>query len=152
MCIFTLTPIFPLSRSPPTGEFEYVVFGEMVQGQKFFTMSNTTNIFSPLPILLLCGNLRVRPKARKNPSDTSEKRMSILSVDGWISFQADAAVAAQIVMLRKRLHVAFLKLVENPIKAEKNFDDKAIHSIQTACFCIHSAFKVCAKERREGSA
>ena len=137
----------------------------MVQGAKFFTMSNTTNIFSPMPILLLCGNLRVRPKARKNVVDggdaanpssspqaaAAERRMSVLSVDGWISFQADAAVAAQIVLLRKRLQSAFLRLVENPKLAEGKFDAEQVNTIQTACFCIHSAFKVCSKERRENN-
>ena len=38
----------------PEGEVEFVCFGEMVKGTHFFTMSQTTHLASPLPLLLLC--------------------------------------------------------------------------------------------------
>ena len=117
----------------PKGELEFVCFGEMVKGAaQFFTVNQTTHLASPLPLLLLCGtSLNVRPIRQEgmessghdktsNGSSTSLSRQqpnntkAILTLDGWIVFQCDSNVAANIVMLRKRLDAAFWHAIANP--------------------------------------
>jgi ATP-dependent RNA helicase DHX36 len=92
----------------PEGEVEYVAFGEMVKGANFFTMSQTTHLSSPLPLLLLCGtSLSVRPV----PEDPKN---AILNMDEWIVFRCNADIASHVVILRKRLEAAFWHLLSNP--------------------------------------
>ena len=113
----------PLSQKcrVPSHQVEYVCFGEMVRGKNFFTMSQTTHLESPLPLLLLCGtslNVRPAPTGEGEVSDTS-----ILSVDDWITFQCPADVAAGVVILRKRLNSAFWAFVANPSKGLSRLSD-----------------------------
>jgi HrpA-like RNA helicase len=89
-------------------DLEIVCFGEIVKGDETYTASQTTRLQSPLPILLLCGtSLRVQP----HPDNDGE---AILNLDDWIVFKCDVSLAAQIVLLRKRLHSAFWNTVRNP--------------------------------------
>jgi hypothetical protein len=55
----------------------------------FFTMSQTTHLPSPLPVLLLCGtSLRGKPieDVSNGDSASSEGGLAILNVDDWIFF------------------------------------------------------------------
>ena len=131
----------------PDGELEFVCFGEMVKGKaQFYTVNQTTHLASPLPLLLLCGtSLSVRPireeaEAEENPQEnktknnksrntkpqnnSEPKKTAILTLDGWIVFQCDADVAANIVVLRKRLEAAFWHAIANPgaSKGPRNSD------------------------------
>jgi len=94
------------------GEIEFIIFGEMVRGVASFTMSQTTHLVSPLPLILLCGELRVRPAHVEATSD--RKKQSVLSVDDWILFICDEDTAAGLVVLRRRLNGAFGHLVASP--------------------------------------
>lgn len=92
----------------PKDQVEFVCFGEMVRGAHFFTMNQTTHLASPLPLLLLCGtSLSVQPQP-------GNEKYAILDVDDWIVFRCPADIAANIVILRKRLDSAFWHFVSNP--------------------------------------
>jgi ATP-dependent RNA helicase DHX36 len=100
------------------GEVEFVCFGEMVKGDQAFTMSQTTRLQSPLPILLLCGtSLTVKP----HPSNEGH---ALLNLDDWIVFQCDAQLAAHIVVLRKRLHSAFWNTIKDPSRVQTLIDEE----------------------------
>lgn len=122
----------------PKGQVEFVCFGEMVKGTaQFFTVNQTAHLSSPLPLLLLCGtSLSVRPvklppppedshpmtnkpRGRNNNKDRKQnvkvaQEMALLNLDEWIVFQCDADIAANIVILRKRLDSAFWDAIKNP--------------------------------------
>jgi Helicase associated domain (HA2)/Oligonucleotide/oligosaccharide-binding (OB)-fold len=110
----------------PKGQLEFVCFGEMVKGTaaQFFTVNQTTHLASPLPLLLLCGTaLHVRPCRTSEPGEGKDHpRKSILTLDDWIVFQCDTDVAANVVVLRKRLEKAFWQAIANPkaVKVGKN--------------------------------
>ena len=94
----------------PKGEVEFVCYGELVKGAHFFTMSQTTHLSSPLPLLLLCGtSLSVRPYQVDDGG-----KFAILNVDDWIVFKTDVKTASHIVILRKRLESAFWRAMSNP--------------------------------------
>ncbi|KAL9179975.1 hypothetical protein ACHAXT_007945 [Thalassiosira profunda] len=125
----------PMSRKCEVAEnqAEFVVFGELVKGKAMFTMDHTTHLVSPLPLLLLCGQLHVRPiefappaaqaapKALpvitdKNgnpvgmPSRPARRKSiahAIVSLDDWLVFLSDTEVALWLVVLRKRLDMPF---------------------------------------------
>ena len=105
---------------------EFVVFGEMVKGKAMFTMENTTHLVSPLPLLLLCGQLHVKqirfaPAGSKSmdANSTSAIQKSILSLDEWLVFLCEPEVAAALVVLRQRLDSAFSRITADPT----NFTD-----------------------------
>jgi len=102
----------------PKDDIEFIAFGEMVRGMAFFTMSLTSHLASPLPLLLLCGRLTVRPMLinveNNEVAESKSTNKSYLEVDDWIVFQCDKNIATNLVVLRKRLDSAFLKLVANP--------------------------------------
>ena len=119
----------------PEGEVEFVCFGEMVKGTHFFTMSQTTHLASPLPLLLLCGtSLSVRP----GPGNES---VAILNVDDWIVFQCDANVAARLVILRKRLESAFWHFLSDPAQGMKNLTETEKDAIEILGTVLQSAHK-----------
>lgn len=98
------------------GVVEFVCFGELTRGSHFFTMSQTTHLPSPLPILLLCGtSLRVKPVENSG----GECGISVLDVDDWIFFKAPSNVAAMLVITRKRLESAFWSVLSQP---KRGFD------------------------------
>jgi HrpA-like RNA helicase len=101
------------------GEIEFVCYGEMLKGEMISTASQTTRLQSPLPIMLLCGtSLRVQP----HPSNEGE---AILNLDDWIIFRCDAALAAHIVVLRKRLHAAFWSTIKEPSSVPKLSEEES---------------------------
>jgi len=105
------------------GDVEFIIFGELVRGVGSFTMSQTTHLVSPLPLFLLCGELRVRPA---EVASEENKNMSVLSVDDWILFLCESDVASNLVVLRKRLNSAFLKLVSKGIDSLDSMEKDAV--------------------------
>lgn len=86
----------------PEGEVEFVCFGEMVRGTQCFTLSQTTHLSSPLPLLLLCGT-----SLSVHPDEAEPEKYSILNLDNWVVFKCDVDAASQLVVLRRRLESAF---------------------------------------------
>jgi HrpA-like RNA helicase len=116
----------------PKDDIEFICYGEMVKGEQFFTASQTTRLQSPLPILLLCGtSLRVQP----HPDNEGE---AILNLDDWIVFKCDANLAAHVVVLRKRLHSAFWKTIQDPSLAPK-LPDEELHAAEILGKILQSA-------------
>ncbi len=120
----------------PAGEVEFVCFGEMVKGAHMFTISQTTHIASPLPLLLLCGTaLTVHPE----PDDD---QYAILGLDDWIIFRCHADVASKLVVLRKRLDGAFLKALAQPaFIGDQNMDAQDRDAIEVLGSVLQSAMK-----------
>lgn len=119
----------PLSKKSST--LEFIAYGEMVKGKTMYTLNQTTHLSSVIPIMLLCGNFRVRPYRGGGPvSDVqtatataavaaAEKQaaadtMSVLSVDDWICFRCQKDFASGLAILRKRLNSMFHHFVSNP--------------------------------------
>jgi hypothetical protein len=119
----------------PEGEVEFVCFGEMVKGAHFFTLSQTTHLASPLPLLLLCGtSLSVHP-------DSNDDKLSILNLDDWIIFKCHAEVASRLVVLRKRLESAFWNAISQPSSAFENMNETERDAVETLGFVLTSALK-----------
>lgn len=116
------------------GDVEFIIFGELVRGVGSFTMSQTTHLVSPLPLLLLCGELRVRPA---KVASEEYKNMSVLSVDDWILFLCDSDVATNLVILRKRLNRAFLKLVSKGIDSLESMEKDAVTTLSAVLRSSH---------------
>jgi len=118
----------------PKGQLQFVCFGEMVKGgtAQFFTVNQTTHLASPLPLLLLCGtSLTVRPVKEAEEEDESTaknnnntNKNALLTLDNWIVFQCDADVAANLVVLRKRLETGFWNAIANPKASKRSQDSK----------------------------
>lgn len=119
----------------PEGEIEFVCFGEMVKGTHFFTLSQTTHLVSPLPLLLLCGtSLSVHP-------DVDDSKYSILNLDDWIVFKCDAGVASKLVVLRKRLESAFWNAISQPSSGLQIMNETERDAVETLGFVLQSALK-----------
>jgi Oligonucleotide/oligosaccharide-binding (OB)-fold len=114
----------------PKGQLEFVCFGEMVKGtaHSFFTVNQTTHLASPLPLLLLCGtSLSVRPAQEMDGGEDGNKKpakTAILTLDNWIIFQCEADVAANLVVLRKRLDTTFWNALAKTKKGKTPGDTK----------------------------
>jgi len=103
----------PLSRKSQM--LEFVAYNEMVKGTAMYTLSQTTHLASVLPILLLCGDFRVRPAYKYAAGEEKEEtRHAVMSVDEWISFQCDKSIGSALAILRKRLDAIFHIIVSNP--------------------------------------
>lgn len=107
------------------GAMEYIVFGEIVKGSsENYTVSQTTRILSPLPLLLLCGKtLQVERKS-------SSKSECILKVDDGISFRCNESTAMQIVVLRKRLESAFWTFLLDPSAGLSNLSPSDLGAVE----------------------
>ncbi|KAL7498658.1 hypothetical protein ACHAWT_006480 [Skeletonema menzelii] len=95
-------------------EVELVVFGELVKGKMMFTMDNTTHLVSPLPLLLLCGDLHVRPITFAATETSQKTTQSLLSVDEWLVFLCDPTISSALVVLRNRINAAFKSITSDP--------------------------------------
>jgi hypothetical protein len=132
------------------GDVEFIIFGEMTRGVSSFTMSNTTHLASPLPLLLLCGNLRVRPADIKEDNDRDDNakrrggkdsRKSVLSVDDWILFLCGEEEASNLVVLRRRLDNAFLHVVANPSTGLTKLTPAEKDAVETLGSVLRSAHR-----------
>mmetsp|Transcript_8002 Transcript_8002/g.14534 ORF Transcript_8002/g.14534 Transcript_8002/m.14534 type:complete len:364 (-) Transcript_8002:535-1626(-) len=121
----------------PRGEIEFVCFGEMVKGSHFFTLSQTTHLPSPLPLLLLCGtSLSIYPA-----SDDGNGSYSVLNLDDWIIFKCRTDEASRLVVLRKRLEAAFWNAISAPWQGMKGLTPKEQDAVETLGSVLKSAVK-----------
>lgn len=113
----------PLSRKCEVrdDEVEFIVFGELVKGKMMFNMSHTTHLASPLPLLLLCGQLHVRPIQFAPPAEpigagknSTTTQKTILSLDDWLVFLCEPETASALAILRQRLDSAFSRITSDP--------------------------------------
>jgi hypothetical protein len=120
----------------PVGEVEFVCFGEMVKGAHMFTISQTTHIASPIPLLLLCGtSLTVHP-------DPRNEKLAILGLDDWIVFKGPSDVVSMLVILRKRLDRAFLRALAQPaFSGEQTLENEDRAAIDVLGTVLQSAMK-----------
>lgn len=119
----------------PEGEIEFVCFGDIIKGARMFTMSQTTHLASPLPLLLLCGtSLTVHP-------DAENDKFAILNLDDWIIFQCDAQAAARLVVLRKRLESAFRTAISQPSSGLQSLNATERDAVETLGFVLKSALR-----------
>jgi hypothetical protein len=127
----------------PTGEIEFVCFGEMVKGSHFFTLSQTTHLPSPLPLLLLCGSsLSVYPAVSSSDGGTvNGASFAILNLDDWIIFKCDTEVASRLVVLRKRLESAFWNFISQPSQGPKALTPIEQDAVETLGSVLKSALK-----------
>jgi HrpA-like helicases len=109
----------PLSKK--SSRLEFIAYGEMVKGKTMYTLNQTTHLSSVIPIMLLCGNFRVRPYRGGDPvsdvqtaTSAAADAMSVLSVDDWICFKCQKDFASGLAILRKRLNSMFHHFVSNP--------------------------------------
>ena len=122
-------------------QVEFVVFGELVKGKAMFTMENTTHLVSPLPLILLCGHLHIRPihfaSRLENGPDIQK---AILSVDDWLVFLSEPDTASALVVLRHRLDCAFSRITSDP----NNFPDLPpieMDAVETLIQVLNSSHK-----------
>uniref|UniRef100_A0A7S2RFL4 Helicase-associated domain-containing protein n=1 Tax=Eucampia antarctica TaxID=49252 RepID=A0A7S2RFL4_9STRA len=114
-------------------EIEFIAFGEMVRGVQFFTMSQTSHLASAMPLILMCGNLRVRP------ANVQGEHKSVLCVDDWINFLCPKDIASALVVLRKRLDVAFAKIVADPSAGPGQLNPEESDAVATLSAVINDA-------------
>lgn len=128
----------PLSTKCQVGEneVEFILFGELVKGKAMFTMDNTSHLVSPLPLILFCGQLRVRPYQ----IPTSEVEKALLSVDDWLFFICDPEIAAVLVLLRKRLDSIFALMLSDPSNYCNLLTQEQGDAIQTMDQVLKGAF------------
>lgn len=124
---------------------EIVVFGELVRGVNMFTMNQTTHLFSPLPVILLCGNLRIFPHLYESfdtgvyiPCSDEESDLSVLSVDDWISFRCPSKIASSLVVLRRRLQGVFLKFVSKGVDSFQRVDIDILDTLSSVLKSCHN--------------
>ena len=124
-------------------EVELVVFGELVKGKMMFTMDNTTHLVSPLPLLLLCGQLHVRPITFAATETSKSTTQSLLSVDDWLVFLCDPNIASALVVLRSRINAAFNSITSDPCTiAELSVKDKsAVDTLSSVLQSSHHKYK-----------
>eukprot|EP01083_Nonionella_stella_P282470 961180_1 len=118
---------------------QHVAYGEMMKGEGAdYTINQTTRLSSVLPILLLCGDLSIRPASGSGSASLSSSSDSIninkskngdsseasynaaIAVNGWISVHCDNLTASGLALLRNRLDLIFRRITSNP---QRGFDD-----------------------------
>jgi hypothetical protein len=119
----------------PKSEVQFVVFGEMVKGASTFSMSQTTYLTSPLPLILLCGKLCTKPCDHLNNSK--------LIIDNWLIFQCSTDIATSLVILRKRLDTIFLRFLRNPNVKLSSLKSEDRDALETLSEILKSSYQAC---------
>jgi HrpA-like RNA helicase len=119
----------------PEGQAEFVCFGELVRGANAYTMSQTSHLTSPLPLLLLCG------KALSVRACLGAKEYSILSLDDSLEFTCDRKLATGIVILRKRLESAFWITLSDPSAGMTRLSQSERDAVEILGAILQSAHK-----------
>ena len=127
-------------------EVEIVVFGELVKGKTMFTMDNITHLVSPLPLLLLCGQLHVRPITFGETETSKETKQSLLSVDDWLIFMSDPNIASALVLLRNRITSAFKRITSDPFTVSE-LPDIEKDAVDTLSVVLQSSHKQYMRQR-----
>lgn len=124
----------PLSRKSQM--LEYIAYGELVKGVMTYTLSQTTHLASIVPVLLLCGTLRIRPAIQNGEilSDTS-----VVSVDE-IEYKCHKDSGFALAVLRRRLDDVIEHIVSNPSDGMKNLDNKDWKALETLDAVLLSSF------------
>lgn len=117
-------------------EIEFILFGELVKGKAMFTMDHTSHLVSSLPLILFCGDLRVRPQEDGN---------AVLSVDDWLMFTCKPDIAASLVILRQRLDAIFASMTCDPSNYRDLLTPEQADVIQTLDQVIKCAFQAAKK-------
>ncbi len=125
----------PLSRKAQM--LEYIAYGELVKGVTTYTLNQTTHLASPIPLLLLCGNFRIRP-AYVNGDKVSH--ICVVSVDE-IFCQCEKESGFALAILRKRLDDIVEHIVSNPSDGMRTLDIGEWRALTTLDNVIKSAFQ-----------
>ena len=126
---------------------ELVAFNEMVKGVSKFTMSNTTRLSSPLPLILLCGKSLTIRDFKDESSDDCEganekvEKKSVLSVEDYIVLQCNKEVASHLVILRSRLEEAFINMIRSPSHGFNALKDEEKDAVNTTCVLLRKLFE-----------
>jgi hypothetical protein len=126
----------------PKGEVQFIVFGEMVKTASAFTMSQTAYLTSPLPVILLCGKLSIKPIYKEFVS-CDHPNFSMLTIDNWLAFQCETAVASSLVLLRKRLDTIFLNFLINPHGRLSSFKPEEKDALEALGAILESSYQAC---------
>lgn len=126
----------------PKGEVQFIVFGEMVKGASAFTMNQTTYLTSPLPLILLCGKLCIKP-IQKAFVSCDHPNISMLSVDNWLMFQCTTDIAKSLVILRRRLDTIFLSFLANPREKLSSLKLEERDALAALSAILESSYQAC---------
>ena len=126
----------PLSKKAQM--LEYVAYGELVKGITSYTLNQTTHLASAVPLLLLCGNFRIRP-AYVHGQEV--EHIAVVSTDEGVICQCDKDAAFALAVLRRRLDSIVMHIVANPTDGMKSLDDIEWKALSTVDAVIKSAFQ-----------
>jgi hypothetical protein len=125
----------PLSRK--STELEFVAFGELVKGISTYTINQTTHLPSVLPILLLCGDFRIRTLVSKE----DDTRYSVITIDEWISFRCEYKIGSALAVLRSRLNTIFFHFVSSSKHSWEDFNDDEKNTLAVFDTVSRSSFR-----------
>ena len=103
---------------------------------------SSSSIHSPLPLLLFCGDFRVRFLGRK---DGGKRKKLVLLVDDLIKFSCERDDANALALLRSRLDVIFQKFVANPSEGIDALDECERCTLDVVRDVIQSSFNSSAR-------
>ncbi|NWI20492.1 DHX29 helicase, partial [Crypturellus soui] len=106
--------VHPSSVNRDLQVYGWLLYQEKVRYTKVYLRETT--LISPFPILLFGGDIEVQHRER------------LLSVDGWIHFQAPVKIAVIFKQLRVLIESVLKKKLENPKMSLE--DDKVLHIIK----------------------
>ncbi|KAM8793039.1 ATP-dependent RNA helicase DHX29 [Eudromia elegans] len=106
--------VHPSSVNRDLQVYGWLLYQEKVRYAKVYLRETT--LISPFPILLFGGDIEVQHRER------------LLSVDGWIHFQAPVKIAVIFKQLRVLIESVLKKKLENPKMSLE--DDKVLHIIK----------------------
>ncbi|KAM6187842.1 ATP-dependent RNA helicase DHX29 isoform 2-T2 [Sarcoramphus papa] len=106
--------VHPSSVNRDLQTYGWILYQEKVRYTKVYLRETT--LISPFPILLFGGDIEVQHRER------------LLTVDGWIHFQAPVKIAVIFKQLRVLIESVLKKKLENPKMSLE--DDKVLHIIK----------------------
>lgn len=125
----------PLSKK--STELEFVAFGELLKGVSTYTINQTTHLPSVLPILLLCGDFRIRTL----DSEGNDTKYSVITIDEWISFRCEYEIGSTLAVLRSRLETIFFHFVSSSKHSWDDFNDNERSTLAAFDAVSRSSFK-----------
>ncbi|XP_014437229.1 ATP-dependent RNA helicase DHX29 isoform X2 [Pelodiscus sinensis] len=106
--------VHPSSVNRDLQTFGWLLYQEKIRYSKVYLRETT--LISPFPVLLFGGDIEVQHRER------------LLSVDGWIHFQAPVKIAVIFKQLRVLIETVLKKKLENPKMSLE--EDKILHIIK----------------------
>ncbi|GAB1298556.1 ATP-dependent RNA helicase DHX29 [Apodemus speciosus] len=107
--------VHPSSVNRGLQTYGWLLYQEKVRYARVYLRETT--LISPFPVLLFGGDIEVQHRER------------LLSVDGWIYFQAPVKIAVIFKQLRVLIDSVLRKKLENPKMSLENSDDKILQII-----------------------